>query len=123
MARETAEKLNTKTIVECKKLELIEGDLSEPMWVMLTQDKNIKVVISPEDYISMMETLKAVMKENLELKLEKAILSEFPIDYEDVKAVVLEEMKKSDKSIKEIVEKVKLEHPNLFYNIDLDKIF
>jgi len=123
MARETAEKLNTKTIVECKKLELIEGDLSEPMWVMLTQDKNIKVVISPEDYISMMETLKAVMKENLELKLEKAILSEFPIDYEDVKAVVLEEMKNSDKSIKEIVEKVKLEHPNLFYNIDLDKIF
>ncbi|GAB6046111.1 hypothetical protein JCM11957_17100 [Caminibacter profundus] len=122
MARETAEKLNTKTIVECKKLELIEGDLSEPMWVMLTQDNNVKVVISPEDYISMMETLKGVMKENLELKLEKAILSEFPIDYEDVKAVVLEEMKKSDKSIKEIVEKVKLEHPNLFYNIDLDKI-
>jgi hypothetical protein len=69
-----------------------------------------------------METLKSVMKENLELKLEKAILSEFPIDYDDVKAVVLEEMKDSDKSIKEIVEKVKLEHPNLFYNLDLDKL-
>ncbi len=122
MARQTAEKLNTKTIVECKNLELLEGDLNEPMWVMLTPDNKIKVVLSPEEYISMMETLKKVMKENLELKLEKAILSEFPIDYDDVKAVVLEEMKNSDKNIKEIVEKVKLEHPNLFYNLDLDKI-
>ncbi len=122
MARQTAEKLNTKTIVECKNLELLEGNLNEPMWVMLTPDNKIKVVLSPEEYISMMETLKKVMKENLELKLEKAILSEFPIDYDDVKAVVLEEMKNSDKNIKEIVEKVKLEHPNLFYNLDLDKI-
>jgi delta-aminolevulinic acid dehydratase/porphobilinogen synthase len=122
MAKQTAEKLNVKTVVECKDLELLEGDLNEPMWVMVTPNKDLKVVLSPEEYISMMETLKSVMKENLELKLEKAILSEFPIDYDDVKAVVLEEMKDSDKSIKEIVEKVKLEHPNLFYNLDLDKI-
>jgi hypothetical protein len=123
MAKETARKIDSKTIVECKDLEVIEGDLNNPLWVMITPDKKLKVAIDVDEYVSMMDTLKKAMKENIDLKLEREILSEFPIDYEDVKAVVLEEMKESDKSIKEIVEKVKLEHPNLFYNLDLDKIF
>ncbi|MEO1922917.1 MAG: DUF2603 domain-containing protein [Nautiliaceae bacterium] len=123
MAKEIAKKVNAKTLVECKDLEVLEGDLNSPTWVMITPDKKLKVVLDSEEYIDFMETFKKTLKENIELKLEKAILSEFPIDYDDVKAVVLEEMKKSDKSIQEIVEKVKLEHPNLFYNLDLDKIF
>jgi len=123
LAKEIAKKINVKTLVECKDLEVLEGDLNSPTWVMITPDKKLKVVLDSEEYIDFMETLKTTLKENIELKLEKAILSEFPIDYDDVKAVVLEEMKKSDKSIQEIVEKVKLEHPNLFYNLDLEKIF
>ena len=123
MANQTAEKLKTNTIVECKDLEVLQGDLNEPTWVMITPNEDLKVVLDSKEYEKLIDTLKNTLKENLELKLEKAILSEFPIDYDDVKAVVLEEMKKSDKPIKEIVEKVKLEHPNLFYNLDLDKIF
>jgi len=123
MANQTAEKLNTNTIVECKDLEVLQGDLSEPTWIMITPNEELKVVLDSKEYEKLLDTLKNALKENLELKLEKAILSEFPIDYDDVKAVVLEEMKKSDKPINEIVEKVKLEHPNLFYNLDLDKIF
>ena len=122
MAKETARKIDSKTIVKCKDFEVIEGDLNNPLWVVITPDKKLKVAIDVDEYISMMDALKKAMKENIDLKLEREILSEFPIDYEDVKAVVLEEMKESDKSIKEIVEKVKLEHPNLFYNLDLDKI-
>ncbi len=123
MANQTAEKLKTNTIVECKDLEVLQGDLNEPTWVMITPNEELKVVLDSKEYEKLLDSLKNALKENLELKLEKAILSEFPIDYDDVKAVVLEEMKKSDKPIKEIVEKVKLEHPNLFYNLDLDKIF
>jgi RNA-splicing ligase RtcB len=123
LAKQTAEQLNTKTIVKCKDLEIIEGDLNSPLWVLITPKEKLKVVIDIEEYMSMMEALKQAMKENIDLKLEKAILSEFPIDYEDVRAVVLEEMKNSDKNIEEIVKKVKTEHPNLFYNLDLDKIF
>ena len=123
MANQTAEKLNTNTIVECKDLEVLQGDLSEPTWIMITPNEELKVVLDSKEYEKLLDSLKNALKENLELKLEKAILSEFPIDYDDVKAVVLEEMKKSDKPINEIVEKVKLEHPNLFYNLDLDKIF
>ncbi|WP_457561346.1 DUF2603 domain-containing protein [Caminibacter sp.] len=123
MAKQTAEKLNTKTVVKCNDLELLEGDLNSPLWVMVTPDEKLKVVLDVDEYMSMMEALKAAMKENIDLKLEREILSEFPIDYEDVRAVVLEEMKNSDKNIKEIVKKVKTEHPNLFYNLDIDKIF
>jgi len=119
----TAEKLNSKTIVECKDLEIIEGDLKNPLWIM--QIKNdIKVVLDVDEYIKIMKLNEELLKEIFELKLERAILSEFPIDYDDVKAVVLEEMKKnSDKDLEEIVDKIKLEHPNLFYSLDIDKIF
>ena len=119
----TAEKLNSKTIVECKDLEIIEGDLKNPLWIM--QIKNdIKVVLDVDEYIKIMKLNEELLKEIFELKLERAILSEFPIDYDDVKAVVLEEMKKnSDKDLEEIVDKIKLEHPNLFYNFDINKLF
>ncbi len=123
MAEKVAKKIETQTIVRCNDLELIQGDLNSPLWVMQTGDK-IKVVLDVDEYMEFMEMSKKLLKENFELKLEKAILSEFPIDYDDVKAVVLEEMKKDgDKSIEEVVDKIKLEHPNLFYNLDLDKIF
>jgi len=123
LAKKTAKQINSKTIVKCNDLELIEGDLNSPLWVMMINDK-VKVVMDIDEYLTFMENTKKLLKENLELKLEKAILSEFPIDYDDVKAVVLEEMKKNeDKSIQEIVNKIKLEHPNLFYNLDIDKLF
>ena len=125
MAEKVAKKLNIteKTIVKCNDFEVVEGDLDNPLWILTIQDK-LKVVLEVDEYMRLMESLKNVMKENFELKLEKAILSEFPVDYDDVKAVVLEEMKQNeDASINEIIDKVKLEHPNLFYNLDLDKIF
>jgi hypothetical protein len=125
LAEKVAKKLNIteKTIVKCNGLEVVEGDLENPLWILMLEDK-LKVVLEVDEYMNLMESLKNVMKENFELKLEKAILSEFPVDYDDVKAVVLEEMKQNaDASINEIIDKVKLEHPNLFYNLDLDKIF
>jgi hypothetical protein len=125
LAEKVVKKLNIteKTIVKCNDFEVVEGDLDNPLWILTIQDK-LKVVLEVDEYMRLMESLKNVMKENFELKLEKAILSEFPVDYDDVKAVVLEEMKQNeDASINEIIDKVKLEHPNLFYNLDLDKIF
>ena len=118
----TAKKLNSKTIVECKDFEVIEGDLENPLWIMKIKDE-VKVVLDIDEYLKIMKLNEKLVKEIFELKLERAILSEFPIDYDDVKAVVLEEMKKDkDKSLEDIVDKIKLEHPNLFYNLDLDKI-
>jgi len=122
MAEKIAKQVESNTIVECKNPELQKGSLNSPLWVMKTPN-GPKVVLDVDEYMELMENLKQIMKENFELKLEKAILSEFPIDYDDVKAVVLEELKNSDKSINEAVRKVKIEHPNLFYNINIDKLF
>ncbi len=120
---ETAEKLNSKTIVKCKDFEVEQGDLNSKLWVMEIDD-NLKVVMDINEYLEIMEMSKRLMKENFELRLEKAILGEFPVDYDDVKAVVLEEMKKhTDMNIDDIINKIKIEHPNLFYNIELDKMF
>jgi len=116
-------KLTEKTIIECNDYNIIEGDLDNPLWI-LKINGTLKVVLDVDEYMQMMDSLKTLMKENFELKLEKAILNEFPVDYDDVKAVVLEEMKRDEnKSFEEIIHKVKLENPNLFYNVDLDKIF
>ena len=124
MAKEIANQIKSNTIVECKELEVIEGDLNSSLWVIITPDNKMKVAMDVEEYLEFVENLKELMKENFELKMEKAILSEFPIDYDDVKAVVLEEMKENvDKSVYEVVQKVKTEHPNLFYNLNLEKIF
>ena len=125
MAEKIAKKLelNEKTVIECKNYEVIEGNEENSLWILDTGEK-LKVAVDADEYVKMMELVKNLMKENFELRLEKAILSEFPVDYDDVKAVVLEEMKKdSQADIEEVVDKIKLEHPNLFYQIDLDKIF
>ena len=110
-------------IIECKDFNLKEGDIENPLWIIETEDK-LKVAIDLEEYISIMEDMKKLLKENFDLKLEREILSEFPVDYDDVKAVVLEEMKENpEKKLEDIVKKVKLEHPNLFYEIDVDNFF
>ena len=115
--------IEKKAIVKCKELEIIEGDKSAPLWIMQI-DNNLKVVLDAKEYMNLMDSLKQVMKENFELKLEREILSEFPVDYEDVKVVVLEKMKNdNDLSIKDAVKKVKEEHPNLFFEVDLNKLF
>ena len=120
---ETAKKLDSKTIVECKDLEVIEGDLKNHLWIMQT-DNDIKVVLDVDEYVQVMQMNEKLLKENFELKLERAILSQFPIDYDDVKAVVLKEMKKhNDKDLEGIIDQIKLEHPNLFYSLDVDKLF
>jgi len=112
-----------KSIVKCKDLEFIEGDKNTSFWFMEVDDK-LKVVLDAKEYIDLINTLKQVMKENFELKLEREILSEFPIDYEDVKAVVLEKMKEDNNlAIKDVVEKIKIENPNLFFEMDLKKLF
>jgi dsDNA-specific endonuclease/ATPase MutS2 len=125
LAEKIAEKLNItdKTVIECKDYELLQGDMKNPLWILKIHDE-LRVVLEVDEYMRLLETLKNIMKENFELKLEKAILSEFPVDYDDVKAVVLKEMKRNENaSINEIIDKVKLEHPNLFYNLDFEKIF
>ena len=117
MASEIAEKLNSDTIVECKEIEVKKGSLENKLWIEIVDENKVRVSLEIDEYLSIMETLKKALKENVELKLEREILARAPKDFEDVKAVVLEEMKKSNESIYKIVDKVAREHSNLFYQL------
>ena len=117
MANEVAKKLKSNTIIECKDFEVKEGSLDNKLWIEIIDDK-LRVSLDVDEYISIMEALKKALKENIELKMEREIMMRGPKDFEDVKAVVLEEMKHSNKPISEIVEKVAREHPNLFYQLE-----
>ena len=120
MAEKIKKEVNTQTVVKCKDLEIKEGSLDSPIWIMEVDGK-LKIVVEPEVYLKMLNEMDELLKEILDLQLEKAILSELPIDYEDVRAVVLKELKKNpNKNIVDILHQIKLENSNLFYNIDLD---
>jgi len=120
LAEKIKKEVDAKTFVECKELEVKEGDLNSPIWIMEVNGE-FKVVVDPVMYIKMMKDMNDLLEEVLELKLERAIFNSFPIDYEDVKAIVLKEMKEHpDKNIDEILDKIKLENPNLFYKLDIN---
>ena len=54
------------------------------------------------------------------MKLEKSILQQLPLDFQDVWAVAMEEIGKSKKNeidFDKLVKKIKKEHPNLFLDL------
>jgi len=116
--------LDIKTKVRIKEIEVevIEGDLKDKPWLIESEGKNY-ILLEEKQYDKLLLTLKDLLQENLELKLEFKIMNEFPIDLEDVKAVVKKEIKENNLNIDEAIKKVKTEHPNLFHKLKLEDIF
>lgn len=113
-----------------KKLVLKSGswESMEP-WFGIDENGEIHTMISIKSLLDIVKTCKKVMKENFDLKLEKSILQKMPIDFNDVLAVCMDEIRKiGDKkqisyvslNLDNVVEKVKKEHPNLF--VDLNEL-
>ena len=116
--------LDPRTKVKIKDIdvELIEGDLSEKPWLIESEGKNY-VLLEEEQYDKLILFLKNILEENLEYKIEQNIMSEFPVDFEDVKLVVKKEMEEENLPLNEAIKKVKTEYPNLFHKIQLEDIF
>ena len=116
--------LDPRTKVKIKDIdvELIEGDLSEKPWLVESEGKNY-VLLEEEQYDKLILFLKNILEENLEYKIEQNIMSEFPVDFEDVKLVVKKEMEEENLPLNEAIKKVKTEYPNLFHKIQLEDIF
>ncbi len=117
---------------EEKTLKLISGSWDhEGPWFLVDEKNKIHTVLPVEVTVKLIESLRKAQEENFNLKLEKSIWQNVPIDFEDVWVVAMEEIRKmaresKDKNILSInvdklVKKIKKEHPNLF--IDMQKLF
>ena len=76
-------------------------------WFGMYEDKPCALVPA-ELFEAVINALKNAQKENFELKLERSILQNLPIDFGDVWTVAIEEIKKAN---------YKKEHPNLFLDM------
>lgn len=103
-------------------VEVLKGDLKEKPWLIESEGENY-ILLEEEQYDKLLQLLKDVLNENLELKMEQRIMNELPIDIDDVKAVVKQEMNDNNLSLDEALQKVKTNHPNLFNKLDLEELF
>ncbi|NWF66866.1 MAG: DUF2603 domain-containing protein [Campylobacterales bacterium] len=111
-----------------KVLELKSGSWeSKDIWYIIDNDDNIHAVCSMKSLLNLINTLRVSQQQNFNLNLEKAILQEFPVDFDDVWIVAISEIQKAvqnsdDKKmlnfdLSALVKKIKQEHPNLFFDI------
>jgi len=101
----------------------------EPWFAIDLDDEEKAYAFIPADTFSqMVEAMKTAQQENFNLKLEKTIWQNVPIDFQDVWIVAMDEIKKElakskDKKsfgidIDKIVKDIKKKYPNLFLNLD-----
>ena len=119
--------LDPRTYVKIKDIdvEVLEGKLEEKPW-LIESKKGRYILLEEEEYDKIMHLLRDVLEDNLEMRLERRILSEFPKDVDDVKVVVKKEIEENNLDINSAINKVKKEYPNLFQppiELDLDTIF
>ena len=104
-----------------KTLTLKRGSWSgkEP-WFVLDEKQKLHALIPIEALSKVMENLKQMEEEAFSMKLEKSILQQLPIDFQDVWTVAMEEVQKrksKDIDFEKLVRKIKKEHPNLFLDL------
>ena len=119
--------LDPRTYVKIKDIdvEVVEGELNEKPWLIESKGKNY-ILLEEEQYDKLISLLKNVLEENLEMKMEQRILSEYPVDLEDVKAVVKKEIEENNIDIITAIKRVKKQYPNLFQppiEMDLESFF
>ena len=107
---------------DTKQLHLKSGSWDNPKepWLIYDENQNLHAMLSIDTLSKMIEHFKKAEQEALFLKLEKSILQQLPLDFQDVLTVAMEELNKSKKSdidFDVLIKKIKKEHPNLFLDL------
>jgi len=114
---------------EQKLLTLQSGDWkNEEPWFIIDKNGKIHTMLSLDTLLHIVKSLKNTQEENFNLKLEKSIWQNVPLDFQDVWVVAMDEIKKQLKNSKDkksfnididnVVKDIKKKYPNLFLNLD-----
>ncbi|WP_281951417.1 DUF2603 domain-containing protein [Nitrosophilus kaiyonis] len=124
----TVVKISNTQDPDKKTLELIQGAWdSKAPWFVIGDDNKVYVLSSIESIMELINSLKKTKYENFNLKLEKAILENLPVDFNDVWVVAMQEIQNRlaksknkhllDIDIKKLIKDIKKNHPNLFLKL------
>lgn len=110
-----------------KILELVEGSWeSKHPWFLIDEQDEYYALIPAKVLGGVFAKLKSTQEENFKLNLEKAILQNMPVDFEDVWVVAIKEIQKLSQKegikfegldLNAIVRQIKENHPNLFFHL------
>jgi len=110
-----------------KILELVEGSWEgKHPWFLIDEQDEYYALIPAKTLGGVFAKLKTTQEENFKLNLEKAILQNMPMDFEDVWVVAIKEIQKLSQKegarfegsdLSAIVRQIKEDHPNLFFHL------
>ena len=86
----------------------------------MDEKQKLHALLSMDSLTKIVENFRQMEQEAFSLKLEKSILQQLPLDFNDVWTVAMEEIKKQKKTavdFDKVIQKIKKEHPNLFLNL------
>lgn len=104
-------------------LEMVRGGLDSEEICHIQGAGGEEYVMLPKSLmVGLLSLLQKGDEEKLRLSLEREILQQMPIDFEDVWAVALEEIERTPLSLssvdtKRLVHGIKRRHPNLFFQL------
>ncbi|WP_033603805.1 DUF2603 domain-containing protein [Helicobacter pylori] len=108
-------------------LELEKGAFKKNEAYFISDEEDKNYVLVPDNVISLLaENARKAFEARLKAELERDIIIQAPIDFEDVREVslqLLENLRQKDGNLPNIntlnfVKQIKKEHPNLFFNFD-----
>ncbi|WP_279176994.1 DUF2603 domain-containing protein [Campylobacter insulaenigrae] len=116
-----------KNINEKEKQIILDAKCKEVLepWFIIDENDEVKTMFSIKTLIDFFQKAKEIQRHNFELRLEKAIYQQIPIDFRDVWIVAMDEIQKqinngtkeANIDLEQLITNIHIKHPNLFFNM------